>query len=179
MAKMAENDILFVLAASYDSVEGAEADYQAVKALYHEVAASHDFVAAVLERDEEGTVKVVRKHEQPTRHGSAKGLGWGLAVGAAFALLPAIGLAGALATAGGAGAAIGAVKGHVQGGMRDDDLKELGEVLEKGRAGLIVVYATNMADQIAASIKAENRYVSKQIDANADELAKQIAAAGE
>ncbi len=61
--------------------------------------------------------------------------------------------------------------------MKDDDLKELGSVLEKGQAGLIVIYATNMADQIAANIKAENRFISQQIDADADELAKQIKAA--
>jgi hypothetical protein len=42
---------------------------------------------------------------------------------------------------------------------------------------LIVLYATNMADQIAASIKAQNRYVSREIDASADELAKQLKAA--
>ncbi len=53
----------------------------------------------------------------------------------------------------------------------------LAETLEKGQAGLIVVYATNMADQIAANIKAVNRYISKEIDANADELAAQIKAA--
>jgi hypothetical protein len=39
---------------------------------------------------------------------------------------------------------------------------------------LIVVYATNMADQVAANIKAVNRFVSKEIDANADALAKQL-----
>ncbi len=50
-------------------------------------------------------------------------------------------------------------------------------MLDKGQAGLIVIYATNMADQVAASIKAENRYISKAIDANADELAKQLKAA--
>ena len=172
-----QNDTLFVIAASYDTVSDAEVDYEAVKALYHDAAASHDFDAAVLERDAEGKVNVVRKHEQPTRHGAAKGLGWGLAVGAAFALFPAIGLAGALVTAGGAGAAIGAVKGHVEGGLDNDDLKSLGEVLQTGQAGLIAVYATNMADQIAASIKADNKFVSKQIDANADALAAQIKAA--
>jgi hypothetical protein len=31
-----------------------------------------------------------------------------------------------------------------------------------------------MADQIAASIEAGNRYVSNEIDSRADELAKQI-----
>ena len=33
--------------------------------------------------------------------------------------------------------------------------------LKKGQAGLIAVYATNMADQIAASIKAQNKYLSQ------------------
>jgi len=37
--------------------------------------------------------------------------------------------------------------------MSNDDLKQLGAVLDKGEAGLIVIYATNMADQVAASIK--------------------------
>jgi hypothetical protein len=69
---------------------------------------------------------------------------------------------------------IGAVTGHMKGGMTDQDLKQLGEVLNKGEAGLIAVYATNMADQIAGSIEAGNRYVSNEIDSRADELAKQI-----
>jgi uncharacterized membrane protein len=61
--------------------------------------------------------------------------------------------------------------------MSDDDLKALGETLEKGNAGLIVVYATNMADQVAANIKAVSKFVSKEIDANADDLARQLKAA--
>jgi hypothetical protein len=31
---------------------------------------------------------------------------------------------------------------------------------DKGQAGLIVVYATNMNDQINAAIDAENKYIS-------------------
>ena len=173
---MSDADTVLVLAAAYDSVDEAEADYEAVKALYKEVQASHDFDAAVLQRDDEGKVEVVKKHEEPTRHGAAKGLGWGLAIGAAMAVFPAIGIVGGVVAGGGAGAAIGAVKGHMQGGMDDDDLKALGETLEKGNAGLIAVYAVNMADQIAASIKAQNRFVSKEIDARADQLAEQIKA---
>ena len=49
-----QNDTLFVIAASYDSVSDAEVDYEAVKALYHDAAASHDFDATVLERDADG-----------------------------------------------------------------------------------------------------------------------------
>jgi len=176
---MSEIDTLYVLGASYDTKEEAEADYEAIKALYREVAASHDFDAAVLERDDEGEVHVVKKHEQPTRHGAAKGIGWGLAVGAAAAIFPAFALGGSLLAGGAAGGIIGAVKGHMQGGMKDDDLEALGETLGKGRYGLVAVYATNMGDQIAANIKAVNRYVSSEIDASADDLARAINAAEE
>ena len=173
---MSDIDTVLVLAASYDSLEEAEADYEAIKALYREVQTSHDFDAAVIERDESGEVKVVKKHEQPTRHGAARGLGWGLAIGAAVAIFPAIGLVGGMVAGGGIGAAAGAVSGHMKGGMDDDDLKALGETLNKGKVGLIAVYATNMADQVAANIKAANRFVSKEFDARADELAEQIKA---
>jgi len=175
---MSEKDTLLVMAASYDDLSDAEADYEAIKALYYEVETSHEFDAAVVARDENGEVKVVKKHEQPTRHGAAHGLGWGLAVGAACAIFPAVGLLGGLVVGGGAGAAIGAVTGHMKGGMDDEDLKALGDVLGQGQAGLIVVYAVNMADQIAANIKAVNKAVSKEIDANADELASQLKEAG-
>jgi uncharacterized membrane protein len=171
---MSTPDTLLVLAASYEDLAQAEADYEAVKALYYEVKASHDFDAAVIARRDDGKVEVVKKHEQPTRHGAAHGLGWGLAIGAACAIFPAVGLLGGLAVGGSAGAAIGAVTGHIKSGMPDADLKALGEVLEAGQAGLIVVYATNMADQVAANIKAVNRHVSAAIDANADELAQQL-----
>jgi uncharacterized membrane protein len=73
---MSEPDTLLVLAASYDDLAEAEADYEAVKALYREVKTSHDFDAAVVARNEDGKIEVVKKHEQPTRHGAAHGLGW-------------------------------------------------------------------------------------------------------
>ena len=170
-------DTLMVLAASYDTVMDAEADYDAVQKLYDAEGTTHDFDAAVIDRDEAGNVHVVKRHEEPTRHGAVVGLGVGLAVGAAVALFPAVALVGGLAVGGAAGAVLGAVTGHVTGGLDRGDLKELGEVLDKGRAGLIVVYETNLADQIVSDIKAENKFVSKEINANLDDLAKQIEAA--
>jgi uncharacterized membrane protein len=163
---MSKKDTLVVLGASYDSVSDAEVDYEAVKALFYNAGIGHQFDAAVLERGADGKVTVSKKHEQSTRHGA-----WtGLAIGAAAAILPGIGLAVGAA----AGAGIGAVTGHIKGGMKDSDLKKLGEVLDKGSAGLVAIYATNMADQVAASVKAEDRYVSEAMDADADALAKQI-----
>ena len=165
---MSEKDTLVVLGASYDSVSDATVDYEAVKAMYDNAGVGHDFDAAIVQRGENGKVKVAKKHEESTRHGA-----WtGLAIGALTAILPGVGLGVGAAV----GAGIGAVTGHIKGGMSNDDLKQLGTLLEDGEAGLIVIYATNMADQVAASIKAEDRFVSDAIDADADELAKQLKA---
>jgi DDE superfamily endonuclease len=49
--------------------------------------------------------------------------------------------------------------------------KELGETLDAGQAGLVAVYETSLADQVAANIKAANRVVSKVTDMEADQLA--------
>ena len=174
MAKQ-DKDALYVIAAAYDNVDDAMADYESVKELYREVRSSDDFDAAVIAKDEGGKVHIVKKHEQPTRHGAAVGLGWGLAVGVAAVLFPPIGIG--IAGAGAGGAAIGAVTGHASGGMSRGDLKDLGETLDAGQSGLIAVYATNMADQVAANIKAANRVVSKATDMAADQLAADMKAA--
>jgi uncharacterized membrane protein len=166
---MSDKDTLVVLGASYDSVAAAEDDYEAVKVLYAEAGVGHEFDAAVLERGVDGKVKIADKHEASTRHGAWEGL----AIGACAAILPGIGLGVGAAV----GAGVGAIAGHVKGGMKDSDLKQLGEVLDKGSAGLIVIYATNMADQVASSLQAEDRYVSEAMDVDADALAKQIKAA--
>lgn len=172
---MTDNDTLFVLTATYDRTDGAVADFEAVKSLYKEVRTSHDFDAAVIEKDSHGKVHIVKKHEQPTRHGAAVGLGWGLAAGVVATLFPPVGIG--IATAGAGGAALGAIAGHAAGGMSRKDLKELGEALDDGAAGLVVVYETNLADQVAANIKAANRMISKQTDMAADRLAKELKAA--
>ena len=174
MAKQDE-DTLYVIVAAYDDVDPAVADYEAVKELYRAVKTSHDFDAAVIAKDAGGKVRIVKKHEQPTRHGAAVGLGWGLAVGVVAVLLPPVGIG--IAGAGAGGAAIGAVAGHAAGGMSRGDLKELGEALDAGTAGLIAVYATNMADQIAANVKAATRAVSKATEMDADRLAAELESA--
>jgi uncharacterized membrane protein len=172
-----ENDTLYVIAATYDDVDVAIADYEAVKALYRDVHTSHDFDAAVIAKDDDGQVRIVKKHEQPTRHGAAVGLGWGLAVGVTALLFPPIGIG--IATAGAAGAAVGGVAGHASRGLSRGDLKDLGEMLDAGHAGLIAVYAANLADQVAANIKAANRVISRETDMVADQLAADMKRADE
>ena len=168
-------DTLYVVAAAYDDVGAAVKDYDAVNELYREIRSSHDFDAAVIAKDADGKVRIVKKHEEPTRHGAVVGLGWGLAVGVTAALFPPLGIG--IATAGGAGAVIGGVAGHASGGLSRGDLKDLGETLDAGHAGLVVVYAFNLADQVATTIKAANRVVARATDMAADQLAEDIRAA--
>ena len=72
----------------------------------------------------------------------------GLATGLVIALFPAAAIGGGLlaGTAAG-GAVLGAVAGHAAAGMSRKDLKELGEQLDDGQAGLVVVGVSDMAGQ--------------------------------
>ena len=171
---MADPDLVMVLAASYDSVSDAEVDYEAIKALYYDRAASHDFDAAVIERSDRGRVRMITKHEQPTCHGAARGLRVGLAAGAVAALFPAVGIMGALASGGAAGATMGAVAGHVCGGMKRRDLTEIGQLLDRGRAGLIVVYAAEVGDQILDNVRSAHRVIAKTTAMAGDALAREL-----
>lgn len=171
---MPDHDTLYVLAAAYDDVDDAVADYEAVKALYREVRSSNDFDAVVIAKDDAGKISIVKKHEQPTRHGAAVGLGWGLAAGVVAALFPPVGILGALAIGGGGGAAIGAVTGHAGGGLDRGTLKQLGETLDAGTASLLVVYETNLADQVKANVTAARRMIDTAADIDTEALATDL-----
>jgi uncharacterized membrane protein len=159
--------------ATYDNSDVEVTDYEAVKELYREVKTSHDFDAAVVAKDPDGKVRIVKKHEQPTRHGAAVGLSWGPGHRVAAVLFPPVGIG--IAAAGAAGAAIGGVAGNATGGMPRGDLKDLGEALDSGTASLIAVYETNLADQVAANIKAASRLIFKETDVDAEMKAEQSA----
>ena len=168
------SDTLYVLAAAYDRVEHAISAFEAIKVAYRHVGSSHDFDATVVARNEVGEVEIVRRHDEPTRHGTAVGLNWGLAAGAVAALFPAVGILGALAVGGGAGAALGAIAGHASRSMSREDFTTLGQVLDEGDAGLVVVYASDMADRVNAGLGAPRLTVRKTTSVTADRLAADI-----
>lgn len=172
-------DTLYVLAASYDDVGDALAEYRSIEAAWRHVSSSHDFDAAVVEKDARGKVDIVQRHDEPTRHGAAQGLGYGLAVGAVAALFPGVGVLGVLALGGGSGAAIGAVAGHAAGALSREDLKNLGEVLDSGDAGLVVVYPRDMADRVSVAITRAKTKVHATAGISGEELAADVRAAEE
>src|SRR3712207_1774984 len=152
---------LFLYAGEYDSVDEAKADLEDLKELHQEhFVGTYD--AAVLTKNEEGKVEIVDKIEKPTQHG-----GWaGLAVGAAIGLIfpPSILVSGLV------GAGAGALIGHLRGGMSNSDLKELGEMLDRSEAGLIVVGEETIEQGVDEVIKHAKKEMKKEVRADAKEM---------
>jgi uncharacterized membrane protein len=170
-------EMIYILAASYDRVEDALADYEAVEGAYRHFASSHDFDATVVAKDDAGNVDIMRRHDEQSRRSAGAGFGWGMAAGAVAALFPAVGILGALAAGGGAGAALGALAGHAARALSRNDLKLLGEVLDGGDAGLVVVYGPDMADRVATSVMRASSKVNATTNVSTEQLAEKVRAA--
>src|SRR5690349_14113816 len=164
-------DTFMVYAGVYPSVADAEADYDLVKDLHREAGLIDAYDAAVIERREGGKTRIVKKHETPTRVGGVLGGGVGLATGVVVALFPFAAIGGGLiaATTGG-GALLGALAGHAAAGMSRHDLKELGEALDEGQAGLVVVGVSDMGAKIERAMKRAEKVHEKQLKADAAEI---------
>ena len=162
--KVSDNP-MFIYAAVYDSVDDAKADLEDLKQLHREdVVGTYD--AAVITKNEEGKVDIVDRIEKPTEHG-----GWaGLAVGAALGLIfPPAMLATALV-----GAGTGALVGHLEGGIPRSDLDELGQTLEEGEAGLVVVGEATIERAVDEATRRAKKEMKKEVDADAREMDKAI-----
>lgn len=166
--------LLDVLVGVYKNVDDATSDYTALRNLYQKLGASDDFDAAVVSKSSDGKVKIEKTYEAGTLHDALKGLGFGLAAGVIAAIFPGVGIAVALLSGGIGGTAIGAIVGHVQSGMKREDLKKIGDALDDAEAGLVVVYEANLADQVKKSIKAVRQVVSRLADITAEDIEKRI-----
>jgi uncharacterized membrane protein len=166
-------DTFMVYVGVYADVDDAKADYQAVHDLHVKDGLIDAYDAAVIERKDNGKVKIVKKHETPTRVGGVGGGTVGLATGLVIALFPAAAIGGGLlAATTGTGAALGAWAGHAAAGMSRSDLKELGEQLDAGQAGLVVVGVSDMGAKIEKSMTKAEKVDEKRLDADIAELAK-------
>src|SRR3954451_2019022 len=172
-------DTFIVLVGVYGDVSDAEADYDLIKDLHTKAGLIDAYDAAVIERREGGKVKITKKHETPTRVGGVLGGGMGLATGLVVAIFPFAAIGGGLlaATTGG-GAILGAVAGHAAAGMSRKDLKELGEQLDEGQAGLVVVAMSDMGAKVQAAMKKAAKIEKKEITADNAEIEKDAKDAG-
>jgi uncharacterized membrane protein len=164
-------DTFIAFTGVYPSVEDALADYHAVHLLHTDADLIDGYDAAVIERRDNGKTKIVKKHETPTRVGGVLGGSIGLATGLIVALFPAAAIGGGLllgTTAG--GALLGSIAGHAAAGMSRSDLKELGETLDTGQAGLVVVAVADMEARIESAMERAQRVQTKELRADQKEL---------
>jgi len=166
-------DTFFVFVGTYSDVADAEADYEAIKDLHTEAGLVDAYDAALVVRAADGKVKIAKKHETPTRVGGVLGGGVGLATGLVIALFPAAAIgAGLLAATTAGGAVLGAVAGHAAMGMSRKDLKELGEQLDDGTAGVVVVGVSDLQSKVEAAMKRAAKVEAKQLKADTAEIEK-------
>ena len=160
-------DTFMAFVGVYDDVSDADADYELVKDLHTKAGLIDAYDAAVIEHRADGKVKITKKHETPTRVGGVLGGGAGLATGLVLALFPfaAIG-GGLLAVTAGGGAVLGALAGHAAAGMSRKDLKELGEHLDAGQAGLVVVAVSDMGAKVEREMKRARKVEARELKAD-------------
>jgi uncharacterized membrane protein len=153
---MAESGSTFVLVATYPDEVAAQDDYQVVKDA-HAAGLVGSYDAAIVTRDARGKVHE-NKDETATRHGAW----WGLAAGAAVGVIfpPSI-----LASAA-AGGVIGGVSGHLARGMSRSEAKELGDFIDPGQAGLIVVGESKVQDAIRRAVARAEKQTARELDVN-------------
>ena len=150
---MGREDATFVFAGAYESQADAQLDYEAIKEL-HAAGIIGGYDAAVIHKGDDGKVHV-NKDETATRKGAWGGAVVGAVVGILFP--PSI-IAGAAI-----GALAGGVGGHISKGMSRSDMKDLGELLDEGQAGLIVVGDWKLEEAIDKAFAHAERTIEREI----------------
>ena len=146
---MASTDSTFIFVATYADEDACQADYQVVKDLHASgLVGSYD--AAVVTKDDSGKVHE-NKDETATRHGAW----WGVAAGAAVGVLFAPAVLGA--------AAVGGVIGHLAKGMSRSEAKELGDFIDPGQIGLVVVGESKVKDAVQKAVTKDVKETGKDL----------------
>ena len=161
---MANTDGTFIFVATYPDEATAREDYQVVKELHARgLVGAYD--AAVVTKDAKGKVHE-NKDETATRHGAW----WGVAVGAAVGAIFAPTVIGAAAV----GGVIGALTGHIAKGMPRSTAKELGDFIEPGQAGLLIVGESKVEAAIQKAVTRAEKRIAHQLNVDPKDVDKTL-----
>lgn len=150
---MAKDNDTFIYVATYPNEAAAKADYQVVKGLHSSgLVGSYD--AAVITKDANGKVHE-NKDETATRHGAW----WGVAAGAVLGAIFPPSIIGTAAV----GGLVGGVSGHLAKGMNRASVKELGDFIEPGHAGLVVVGETKIEQAIQDAVTRAEKETAEEL----------------
>jgi uncharacterized membrane protein len=157
---VAKADSTFIYVATYPDESVARDDYDVVKGLHASgLVGSYD--AAVVTKDAHGKIHE-NKDETATRHGAW----WGVAAGAAVGLIFPPSVLGAAAV----GGVIGGVSGHLSKGMSRSRAKQLGEFIDPGQAGLIVVGESKVEQAVQQAVTRAEKQTAQDLDVNPKDI---------
>ncbi len=150
---------------TYDSVDDAKTDFDAIKALHADMWIG-PYDGALFTKEEGGKVKILDRDSAATGAGAVVGVLTGALIGLIFP--PSI-IAGAavVGTAGG-------VLGHLFGGFKRKDIAEMGDLLDEGTAGIVMIGVATPDMGADLMMKRAKRTAKKQVDADAKDLKKAI-----
>lgn len=157
-------DSTFIYVATYPNESAALDDYQVVKDL-HAGGLVGSYDAAVITKDASGKVHE-NKDETATRHGAW----WGVAAGAAVGLIFPPSILGAAA----AGGVIGGVSGHLAKGMSRSQAKQLGDFIDPGEAGLVVVGESQVEDAVQDAVTRAEKETATELGVSPREIDKTL-----
>ena len=162
---MAEPDGIVMIVGAYASVEDARQDFEAIKLLKKEKFLG-DYESALFHKDAEGTVKIIDTDATERGWGAKVGIVTGAAIGLIFP--PSILAMGA------AGAGVGAIAGNFMRGLKRKDVQAIGEMLDEGTAGVVMVGETTIEQGMDRLMKRAAKVIKQDIDAQAEALKAQV-----
>ena len=158
---MAGDNPLVLFAGSYALESDARADFEAIKAAHH-AGLIGKYQSALFAKDDDGKVKVLNT-DSTTRTSGAK---WGLATGAVVGLLFPPSLLAGLVWGGG----IGTLVGHLAKGWGHKDIKEIGEALDVGQWGVVLVAESTLDVAASRVLKKATKVVDREIKDDEKEI---------
>lgn len=158
---------VFLYVATYNRVEDAKADYEAVKGL-HARGLIGTYDAAIINKDASGKVHIT-KHEKPTQHGAWTGMAVGAVAGIFFP--PALIWDAAI------GAGAGALIGHLWKGMSRQDMKQFGDMLNTSTAALVVVGESKLQQTLQKAVTHAAKQYESQLSVDAKAFDREFNAA--
>lgn len=161
---MTSDKTYFAYAAIYDSVDDAKYDRDTFIELgSSKIVGRYD--TAILTKDDNGKVHI-KKHGTPPKSGAWRGALAGVVISLLFP--PSIFAGGIL------GGVAGVLAGKLWGGLSRTDLKELGELMDEGEAGLLIVGESKLDEYLEKALKRAKKQIAKEIRVEEKEFEKEL-----
>ena len=160
-----QDERLVVFAGAYETVDDAKADFKGIKEI-HKEAWLGPYEGVLFTKEADGKVKILDRDSSIRAAAAGAGVLAGAVIGLIF---PPTIIAGA-AVAGTAGGLLG----HFFGTFKRKDVAELGELLDEGEAGIVMIGVPTPELGAQKLLKRAAKTAKKQVDADAKEVKKAI-----